>query len=327
MSDDEALAVAAAAGQQLAAAFAEAKAASADWQDFVLARRMVGEAIDASLVHLAATGRWGSDNRLPSVAYWEATSSWLHVGAMLYRARTKPRGYAGDDEMLRRIGIDWRCEHPLGRVLDDYFQSQSAPKAVRNRMQLVADALVAELRSSNRPAFHVVSVGSGPALDIVWALEQLRVSDRSRLRVTLLDLDPQALEDAGQRLRQFLTPEQVSLQRENLYRLAMRPHAEELLRGDFLFCTGFFDYLSDAAACDLLRVFWKSLSPAGRMMVFNFAPQNDSRALMEWIGNWYLIYRDRQAMEALAASAGIETGTFAVGAEAEGIDLFIDARR
>jgi len=96
---------------------------------------------------------------------------------------------------------------------------------------------------------------------------------------------------------------------------------------DLIACTGFFDYLNDVDAAALLRSLWDHLGPGGRLLVFNFAPHNPSRALMEWIGNWYLIYRDESAWKDLAAKAGIPAAASQVSAEEEGIDLYIDARR
>jgi len=48
------------------------------------------------------------------------------------------------------------------------------------------------------------------------------------------------------------------------------------------------------------------LEPPGNraeMIVFNFAPSNPSRAYMEWLGNWYLTYRDEAAVARLVQAA------------------------
>ncbi|HEX5498007.1 MAG TPA: hypothetical protein VFX03_02230, partial [Thermomicrobiales bacterium] len=50
-----------------------------------------------------------------------------------------------------------------------------------------------------------------------------------------------------------------------------------------------------------------------------------TRAYMEWIGNWYLIYRTSADLERLAAAAGIHPANFAIEAEKLGIDLFLVA--
>jgi hypothetical protein len=90
-----------------------------------------------------------------------------------------------------------------------------------------------------------------------------------------------------------------------------------------LFCPGIFDYLSDDEAADMLRLFYGALARGGHMTVFQFAPHNPSRALMEWIGNWYLIYRDDSQFRRVAASAGLPAAATAFGAEPFGVDLFV----
>ena len=52
-----------------------------------------------------------------------------------------------------------------------------------------------------------------------------------------------------------------------------------------------------------------------------------TRALMEWIGNWYLIYRTPAELQRLATAAGIPSEYARIGAERLGIDLFLCADR
>jgi len=61
--------------------------------------------------------------------------------------------------------------------------------------------------------------------------------------------------------------------------------------------------------------------------VGNFAPHNPTRAYMEWIGNWYLVYRTAEHLARLADQAEIAESRVAVGREALRIDLFLIGRR
>jgi hypothetical protein len=314
MTEQELLQHVAAAAQRLRAAL----------QIEPLRRETVFAAVDACLTELAATKVWGQANRLPSGKLWEIAGEWLQHGALLHRARFKPRGYAGDFEMLGQICDYWCCDHPLGNLLDHYFQEHAAPKAVRHRTRIVADAIASGARAAGGE-FHVASIGSGPAMDLVWAAEALSPQERARLRVSLFDLDPHALAAAKARLKPLFTAQQVEPVRVNLYRLP-KLEPSPLRDADLIACTGFFDYLNEADATALLAALWQKVRAAGRLLVFNFAPHNPSRGLMEWIGNWYLIYRDEQAMRGLAARTGIGEDC-EIKAEAEGIDLYIDARR
>lgn len=313
------------AGEQLLQALHQAELDSDRFARYEMGTREVSYAIDQCLARLSETGVWGPTNRLAAGKLWELAGDQLQHGALLNRARFKPRGYAGDHVMLRQICEDWRCDHPLGRLLDHYFQNHAAPKAVRNRTRIVAEAIVERVRAMN-DIVSVTSVGSGPAIDLLWAAESLLPEERRRLRAEMLDLDPQALEESQQRLLPLLGRDKIVARRENLYRLPRLREAESI-RSELIACTGFFDYLNDEDAAALLGYLWQQLAPSGRLLVFNFAPHNPSRALMEWMGLWYLVYRDEQAMRDLSAAAGIATECCEIKAEAEGVDLYIDATK
>jgi SAM-dependent methyltransferase len=229
--------------------------------------------------------------------------------------------------MLAKICEQWRSGEPLGNILDEYFQRHTAPEAVRNRTGMVAEAIAGVLAVDSSEVVNVISVGSGPAIDVQLGVQSISQKARRRLHLKLLDLDEAALTQAQERLAPFLEAGQLQALRENLFRLPQRAARPNSDQADLVFCTGFFDYLSDADAAAMLRAIWNWLRPGGRLLVFNFAPHNPSRAFMEWMGNWYLTYRDRDQMHAIAAAAGLAPGSYRVTAEPLGVDLLIDARR
>lgn len=284
-------------------------------------------AADELLAGLASLDLVGEVNRLPSSEIWNITGDILDLGRLQHRARFKPRGYAGDFEMLAQICDFWTTDHPLGKLFDEYFQAQAAPQSVRNRTAVVADAIFTEI-SARRTPLKVVSVGSGPARDVFSAAERLSLAERKRLLVTLLDLDPDALTAAKKSLSARLSSHQVTAIRVNLARLPGRPQdAAHLSGADMIFCTGFFDYLSAVDAARMLRLFFERLSTGGRILVFNFSPANPTRPYMEWIGNWYLTYRTAPEMAAVAENAGIPAGDFKIAEDASGVSVYLDIRK
>ncbi|HVA49126.1 MAG TPA: class I SAM-dependent methyltransferase [Pirellulales bacterium] len=327
MSSDELGRLAGETGERLVADLARAELLSAGWTDCDVGYALLSRAMDRCLARLAATECWGKRNQLPSGELWTAAGAWLDVSWLQHQARIKPRGYAGDFEMFDRF---WRracCEHPLGRLFDRYFQCQAAVEAVRGRTEQLAASLVERgLAADPQRLFHVASVGCGPAIELALAAQALAGRSGAPLKYTLLDLDEAALVHAQQRLSPWLAAEQIVVARENLYRLADRPRAAVLLDGvDFVCCSGLFDYLPDDAAQKLLRFFWERLRPGGMLTVGNFAPHNPTRAYMEWIGNWYLLYRTSGDLARLAKAGGIPETSFTIGTERLGIDLFLEA--
>ena len=302
--------------------------ATAGWSDAAATDRLAREALQTALGRLSATGCWGEANRLPSGELWRIAGRSLEVGTLQWRARHKPRGYAGDFEMLEQICTHYVCDHPLGAAFDRFFQAQAAPQAVRNRTDLIAEVIARFVRDRGETPVHVVSVGSGPAIDLQRACLTLTETERRWLQMTLLDLDPASLEHAQSRLRTLIDPRQLQLVRENLFRLAQGDRRSDALREvDFLVCSGLLDYFDDATAVATLKHFWQSLRRTGQAWVFNFAPHNPSRAYMEWIGNWYLTYRTHQEMLDVAARAEIPRDCVAVAAESSGVDLYWQVRR
>ncbi|HRX80808.1 MAG TPA: hypothetical protein P5307_17180, partial [Pirellulaceae bacterium] len=217
---------------------------------------------------------------------------------------------------------------PLGRAFDHFFQEQAAPEAVRARTQLVADRIAQTIRTSKKDKIRVCSIGSGPAIDVELACSALSFDERKRLEVTLMDLDPDALVHAEQRLARVVAADQVHSHRENLFRLPQLKRATTLLeQSDFIACTGMFDYLDDAAATAMLQYFWNGLAEQGEVIVFNFAPSNPSQSYMEWIGNWYLIYRDEEAMQDLGERSIGSSSAMEIAREDSQASLYLACRK
>jgi len=297
------------------------------WSHAAAADALVEAALDRCLKRLTATGCVGPANQVPSGELWAVAGKWLEKGSLQLRARMKPRGYAGDFDLLTAI-----CEHatstdPLGRALDRYFLAQAAPEAVRARTEAIAMTL-GELRRQRPGGLRVVSVGAGPAIDVQWAFESMPAADRRGHDVTLLDIDPAALDHARGRIEPLRAGDGVTCIRTNLARLPGARNVEELLPpADLLVCAGMFDYLEAGAATKMLKTFYQRLAPGGLLLVGNFAPTNPTRAFMEWIGNWYLIYRTATDMRGLAHAAAIPEDCCDVVCEPTGIDLFLAAAK
>jgi extracellular factor (EF) 3-hydroxypalmitic acid methyl ester biosynthesis protein len=316
------------AAETLVADLNRAEQSSHGWQDDAFAQTLVDTALDRCLATLASTGLWGRDNQLPSSEFWQIAGPILERGSLHCRARFKPRGYAGDYETFVMFWEKSVCDDPLGRLFDHYFQRQTAVEAVRARTEAVAAAIVEHVLRGGRRPYSIASIGSGPVIDIEQAVMRLSEPRRKDLAIQLFDLDEAALEHAGRRLQPWLNQHQCTIRRENLYRLAERRNATELLApADFIFCTGLFDYLPDESAIRLLRLMWQQLKPGGILIVGNFAPHNPTRAYMEWFGNWYLLYRTPEQFAELAIAAKISHEQFRVTADRTGVELLLVASR
>ena len=298
------------------------------WRDTAFGQMLIDSAMSRCLASLAGSGLWGKANQVPATEFWRAAAHVLETGSLQHRAHYKPRGYAGDYRLQAAICEGAVCHDPLGRLLDRYFLQQAAPQAVLARTEQTAAAVVAHRLRVPPAAYHLVSVGSGPGLDVLGAVRHMPREWRETTRLTLLDLDDEALDDCRGRLKPWVDAGRLVTARDNLYRLAQKRRAAKLISdADFLICSGFFDYLKDDVAAVLLRLFWNALKPGGRLLVGNFAPHCPTRAYMEWVAHWYLIYRTAEDLRRLAARAGIPAAHFQITSERTGCDLFLAAEK
>jgi hypothetical protein len=215
----------------------------------------------------------------------------LHQDPFTRRAYSKPRGYAGDAELLDFIyGREESWPAPqgtseLGLKIFEFTTASSACEAVRARRGFIADAidkLVEEV-----PRADILSLGSGHLRE---ALLCSAIKRRKFGRFVALDGDMKSLEEVARcygrygvetfpgRIRQLLT------QRINLGAF------------DYVYSTGLFDYLSMPAAQRLAETMFAMLRPRGRLLVANFLPGIPDIGYMESYMGWNLIYRTRQEM-------------------------------
>lgn len=243
----------------------------------------------------------------------------LEASTLQGRAFRKPRGYAGDFEMIDLIYRDARCPDPRLTRWDAAWQSHGAAQAVRNRKTYFL-ALLDQLVAARRPGapLQVLDIASGPARDVA---EHLTANPASPCRFTCLDLDADAIAFARRLIAATGATDRVAFVHGN----ALRWQSEQGF--DLVWSAGLFDYLPDRLFVRLLARLWERVLPGGELVVGNFDPSNPSRPYMELFGDWHLIHRSRAQLSALAQAAGLPMATVAIGNEPLGINLFLHARR
>lgn len=288
------------------------------------AQRIIDDALNTLLKQLETTELVGPANREASQMLWWIAGPILKSGWLQTRAREKPAGYAGDYLLLERIAEHWESADRLGRCFDHYFQKQSAPAAVRNRMQYMADLMVNRAIDKGSP-ITVASIGAGSAREIAWAASRLAQCQMRIGKVVLLDIDERALCRAASLLADHLPSDSIVVRRENLNRFHRKPAAMSQLEGsDVIYCLGLFDYLPDDVAASMLQSCWRALAPRGCVTAFNFAAMHTTRSYMEWVGNWYLNYRTADELLAIARQAELPESV-EVDREPLGVNLFLKA--
>ena len=214
----------------------------------------------------------------------------IHEDPLTRRSFTRPRGYAGDAELLDIIyRRDWRglASPPsaVGQAVFDHTINCRAPAAVRVRRELLAGMIDAACERTRSP--HILSVACGH-------LRELALSDgfcAGRVgRFVGLDQDAASLAEVGR----SLPGAPVETVPGSIKLLFGGGLARE--KFDFIYTAGLYDYLEEDFAQRLTRRMFEMLRPGGRLLVANFQPGIEDVGYMEAFMDWRLIYRDAAAM-------------------------------
>ncbi len=242
------------------------------------------------------------------------------------RGYTKPRGYAGDFEVIDLI----YAQQPagtgrLGPLLDDYFLNIAVSKAVRNRRGLMLKEFLELLAETTAEKVHITSLACGPAREIFDLFDQIK--DPKRVMFHCLDLDFQALSSVNRRAEDCGLQRSVQLLQENLILLATGRRKTSLPPQNLMYSIGLIDYFQDKLVIQLLNWIHDTLAPGGKAILGNFDPRCPNRVFMDYVLEWRLIYRTPDDMRRLFARSKFGERPVDIGYEQEGVNLFASCRK
>lgn len=221
----------------------------------------------------------------------------------------QPHGYPGDFEIIDKIYVRHLSPKPHLLKWDAYFHAQPATKAVRNRKDYFHTLL--DAHSRRRKPLRVLKLASGPGRSM---FEWLSANRNADVDFTCIELDANAIAYASALNQDFLA--RIAFQQQNA--LWIRPNQEY----DLIWAAGLFDYFADNVFQSVVRRVMPSIAAGGELVIGNFASSNPSRAYMEF-GGWALHHRSAEALTSLALSCGAAPHAIRIGAEPEGVNLFL----
>jgi extracellular factor (EF) 3-hydroxypalmitic acid methyl ester biosynthesis protein len=216
----------------------------------------------------------------------------MHEEPFTRRAFDKPRGYAGDAPMLDLVygeGPSPDRLTPLGRRLHLWAVQQPACLSVRLRRDFLAKALDDVAREVASPRILALACGHLREAGHSYAVRAGGIDE-----LVGIDQDEESLTEVRRSLDRYpvrAIPGSVRAV------LAGKGPAGDF---DLIYAAGLYDYLATKTACALTRTLFQSLRPNGRLLIPNFAPSLRDIGYMEAIMDWYLTYRDENAMRELA---------------------------
>ena len=238
----------------------------------------------------------------------------------------KPRGYAGDF-----LSIDWIYENRgagtgrLGPVLDRCFLDEPAARAVRNRRGLLKDQIQAHLNARPDRVVRVTTMACGPAREVFDVFDSL--DEASRLEVTLIDIDKEAIAQVQETVREGGLEKQVRVFEANLVYLALGRQKIDLANQDLIYSIGLIDYFNDKMVGKLMNFAHACLRSGGELILGNFHPRNHDKALMDYVLDWRLIHRTEADMDRLFEGSDFGRKATDIQFEEAGVNLFAACRR
>lgn len=215
---------------------------------------------------------------------------------IIRRAFEKPRGYAGDYEMMNQIyRSNFEGTDVFGRILHNYITNEKSGESVKFRKSYLHRHIRDQLNKNGE--IDVLSIASGPAVEYQEVIRTWTPEDISRLGMTLFDLDREALEHAQARILELATQRGVS-PRTNYINASVKSFlgAQSLssCKYDFIYSAGLFDYLDNRTSATLTKKFYSMLKPKGRLLLGNFTKNNKTKAFLHLLANWSLIHKTKE---------------------------------
>lgn len=219
----------------------------------------------------------------------------------------KPFGYSGDYKIINDIYQNQVRTTGFDRLWDNWFQQLAASCAVRARKEELKKIIFDFIEANKGRKIRIMNLGCGPAREIKELLEAGPKKLFSKVTFDCYDFDIRAIEYA----KNLLNGERnVNFFQKNAVRLALKNNIEDEIRDKYnlIYSSGLFDYLDERIGARLLANLRKILKD-GIMVISNFRDKysNSSSVWMEWIGDWYLIYRTEEEFKRIFLNAGFSS--------------------
>jgi len=223
-------------------------------------------------------------------------STQMYQCPLTRRSKEKPRGYPGDAVMLDHIyglGSAACAPHPTTFAGKLYFHgtNSAACRAVRQRRDILAREIDRAAENAAPRKANILSIACGHLREI----ELCNSVSADRIgRFVAMDQDQDSLDEI-ERSYPGLGLEKVRGSVRDIIRKRF-----EYGDMDFVYAAGLFDYLVDPVAMRLVQHMYGYLRPGGRLLIANFTKDVQDIGYMEAFMDWWLIYRSKEQIGALA---------------------------
>jgi len=240
----------------------------------------------------------------------------------------KPFGYAGDFKIIDDIYQNQPCTTGFDRLWDNYFQQLAAPKAVRERKEDFKEIILSFIKDRKNQNIRIMNLGSGPATEIKEMLDNDSEKFLSGVIFDCYDFDIRAIDYAKKLLN---GANNVNFFQKNAVRLALKKDIKNEISRDYdlIYSTGLFDYLDETITVRLLNNLKKILKEGGVIAISNVGNKynNPSAAWMEWVADWYLVYKTEFELKKIFLNAGFSAKNLQITPQRNKVMLYCIASK
>lgn len=236
-----------------------------------------------------------------------------------FRSYTKPCGYAGDYKLINYYYEKHsNFKTSFDKALDLYtIMHTPCGQSVQNRKKFIVNFI--NNIQNNRKKLSILSIGSGPAQEIVEFCS-IRETNKNNIKITLLDLDDNALNYAKTKLSKFIN-KNTKISFINLNILNLLYNKSHFQSQDIIYSIGLFDYFNDVFFKKCAKILYDKLQNNGYLIIGNISSSNPHRSYMALLAEWYLIYRDKKHLFDLANECGFQD--YKISSDTTGVQLFL----
>lgn len=188
-----------------------------------------------------------------------------------------------------------------------WYYCISQPKALRNRLKIVKQILIDELRrleSNSRSMINILTVGGGSARAIVESISSTNFKNKScKIHVINIDRDVNAIKLGKELANKYGISNMFEWVNDDARTINLYVSPESI---DIVEMVGLLDYFSEEKAIDVIKKIYNALRPGGIFIVANIHP-NIEMVFVKKTGWPHMYYRQPEDLIKILQAAGFNS--------------------
>ncbi len=288
--------------------------------------KIFNSVLDTTVESLSELEKHFSDEELKNKRnyMYEKIKHYLHDSKVFRRTLEKPYGYPGDHLLMNMMFYKQLFSTGIGYHFDRNFIENIGSEAVRQRSYWVAERVRSIMEEKGMKHIRLLDLGFGP-----MAIERTVIENSApdiTFSITGFDLDERAIRFVKENLvdpRATLVTEKHNLiSPQGVARI--KEVAEEV---DVCICMGLIEYLEKDAATAIIEAVHQGGRPGMHMMTSNYRSDHQSIPKMEWLLDWWLVYRTENEMQEIMLSAGFDNDKIWTKHDETGSIVLVEAEK